>query len=90
MTLLESVVETTVCLLAKDSGWLVRKLKWIGRRNAMDRLFAKDGRVVFIEFKRPGKEPIAGQGKEIARFQEAGIECYAVDNIEQGCDILKL
>lgn len=80
VTVIESPLEDFACAEAEKAGWLVRKLQWVGRRNAPDRFFAKDGRVVLIEFKRPGGQPRPGQEKEIARLRGAGVEVYACDN----------
>lgn len=65
---------------AEKAGWFVRKLKWVGRRNGPDRFFAKDGRVVLIEFKRVGQGARQGQAREIDRLRAAGVEVYVVDN----------
>lgn len=78
--MVESSIEGYACGLAEKAGWIVRKLKWIGRRNGMDRFFLKDGRVVLIEFKRPGETPRPGQQKEIDLFKAAGAEVHSVDN----------
>lgn len=78
--MMESSIEGLTCDLAEQAGWIVRKLKWIGRRNGMDRFFLKGGRVVLIEFKRPGEVPRPGQQKEIDLFTQAGAEVYSVDN----------
>lgn len=76
----ESSLEQYACDLAEKDGWIVRKLRWIGRRNGMDRFFLKNGRIVLIEFKRPGEEPRPGQAREIELFKQNGAEVYAVDN----------
>lgn len=86
--MIESPLEEWACGLAADNGWLVRKLKWIGRRNAPDRLFVKQGRVVFIEFKRPGATARPTQGRELDRLLSAGAEAYVVDNPLRALDIL--
>lgn len=78
--MLESAIEEYSCQVAEAHGWVVRKLKWIGRRNGMDRFFLKDGRIVLIEFKRPGEKARPGQQKEIETFLAAGAEVYVVDN----------
>lgn len=86
----EDVIETAVCNFAEADGWLVRKMRWIGRRGAADRFFVKGGRVVLIEFKAPGKEPNTLQDREIKRFQKAGAEVHVVDSVAQGKRVLGL
>lgn len=86
--MIESPIEDWVCQKAEDAGWLVRKLRWVGRRSACDRFFAKDGRIVLIEFKRPGKEPNETQEREIARLKAAGVEAHVVDSPLAGLRVL--
>jgi hypothetical protein len=86
--MIESPIEDWVCDKAQDAGWLVRKLQWVGRRNAPDRFFAKDGRVVLIEFKRPDGEPRPTQAKELAALHAAGVEVHTVDNPLAGLRVL--
>ena len=78
---IEAVMEEVVVDDARKAGWFVEKIKWMGRRGAPDRLFIKDGRVIFIEFKRPGKgnNTSTGQDKSIAALKAAGVECYVFD-----------
>jgi len=76
----EATYEGIVVDAAEADGWLVRKLAWVGRRNGPDRFFAKDGRVVLIEFKRPGGSARAGQDKEVAALKAVGVEVHVVDN----------
>lgn len=80
----ESVIETKAKKFARANGWrFIRKVRWIGRRSAPDRLFVKKGRHVWVEFKRPGvKRPRPGQGREIARMRKAGMEVYVIDNLD--------
>lgn len=78
--MIESPIEEWACAQAEAAGWLVRKLSWVGRRSAPDRFFAKDGRVVLIEFKRPDGAPRKGQDKEIAALKAAGVEVFVADN----------
>lgn len=86
--MIESPIEEWVCDEAEAAGWLVRKLRWTGRRNGPDRFFAKDGRIVLIEFKRPGKGPRPGQEREIAALLNAGVEVHVVDNPIAGLRVL--
>ena len=61
---------------AEDNNVFCRKLQWIGRRNAPDRVFGFNGRTIFVEFKRPGERLRVGQDKEIDRMRAAGMEAY--------------
>ena len=82
---LEIEVESKVCALAEAAGWIVRKVKWVGRRGAPDRFFVCDGRIVLIEFKRPKKGKLSAiQAREVARLRRAGVECYVVNSIPLG------
>ena len=87
--------------IAVLAGWFVRKLKWIGRRNAPDRFFARAfdrpcprcgtrGRVVNIEFKRKGKGPRVTQEREIARMRAAGLDVHVIDNYDEVETVLDL
>lgn len=88
----EFPIERAVCDWAEANGWHVRKLKWEGRRGAPDRLFVKDGRVVFIEFKKPTVNPeslLSGnQSKEIRLLKEHGAEVHVVASIGTAKNIL--
>ena len=85
----EGYIEGNVVAAAEADGWFSRKLQWIGRDGAPDRLFVKLGRVVFIEFKDKDKKTKGIQKNECKRLKEAGAEIYVnVDTITQGCRIL--
>lgn len=80
-----SGVEEPVIDFAASRGWFYcRKVQWIGRRGAPDRLFIKEGRHVWVEFKRPGKEPDAQQRREHARMRRHGAEVHVIDSVEAG------
>ena len=53
----ESKLEAAGNAHAKKNGWWQRKFKSPGRRSAPDRIYAKQGRVFFIEYKRKGEKP---------------------------------
>jgi hypothetical protein len=84
----ESSIENAVCNYAKAHGWLVRKVQWIGRVGAPDRMFARSGRVVFIEFKAPGRPARPTQAREIERLRKEGIEAWLCDDAEAGISLL--
>ncbi len=87
---LESSVEDDVVAFAENRGWLVRKMVYPGRRGCPDRWFFKGGRVVVIEFKRPGKkvaDPL--QAREHRRYAAAGITVHLIDSRDAACMILE-
>lgn len=86
--MVEYPLEAFVVDKAEKAGWFVRKLRWEGRRNAPDRFFAKDGRVVLIEFKRTDGRPRAGQAKELKALCAAGVEAYWTDSPLEALRIL--
>jgi Holliday junction resolvase len=89
MTLLEKDIEGKVCKLAKAKGWVVIKIARSFPNGFPDRFFAKDGKVILIEFKRDGKEPTEQQAKRIRELRDAGVTVHVIDNIEGGCAIFK-
>ena len=62
---IESSIERSVCKWAKDNGCLVIKQTSPNNRGVPDRLFLRDGKCLFIEFKRPGGKVSALQDKWI-------------------------
>lgn len=85
---MECAVEDPVVAWAKAHGWLVRKLAWVGRRDAPDRLFIKAGRVVFIEFKDRDEPLRLSQRREHDKLRAAGAEVYVCDTREAAIAIL--
>lgn len=85
---LESTIEDAVVAWAEARGWLVRKLQFLGRVGAPDRLFVGFGQVLFIEFKQPNGRRSAPQIREHARFEERGVKIHTVDDVETGVAIL--
>jgi hypothetical protein len=86
---LESSVEDDVVCWATNRGWLVRKMQYPGRRGCPDRWFFRDGRLVIIEFKRPGKhtaDPL--QVREHERFAAAGWKVHVVNDRDVACRLL--
>lgn len=69
----------------KKRGGEVRKVKWLSRAHAPDRLallpVPGQGRHFFAELKAPGEEPNDGQLREHKRMRAAGIEVRVFDTI---------
>lgn len=86
----EYEIESTVVSDAIRHGWFVRKVSWIGRKGAPDRVFGKGGRTVWIEFKKRGEKPRLDQEDEHDQMRRAGMEVHYVDSIRAGRRILEL
>lgn len=78
--MVEYQYEKTVVQKAEAAGWYVKKYAFVGVRGGPDRMFIKDGRVVFIEFKDQGKTAEALQAKCHREMREAGAEVHCLDN----------
>jgi|TARA_R100000656_G_scaffold49921_1_gene40165 hypothetical protein len=85
----ESYIEKKVTEYAKRQGWL--SYKWVSpsQRFVPDRLYFKDGDLVIVEFKAPGKKPTKGQAILHKILTGAGFPVYVVDDIENGKLLLK-
>jgi hypothetical protein len=70
---LERDLEDACGRLAKAQGIFHRKYKGPGRRSHPDRLFAKRGFCLWIEFKLPGNTPTELQWLEIRAMRRAGL-----------------
>lgn len=80
--MLERTVENHFVMRAKACDGEVRKLTYIGRRGAPDRLLVlPPGRVFFVELKRPGGPTKDHQLREHARLRGVGADVRVLDTI---------
>lgn len=89
----EREIEDYLVKRVEAMGGLVRKVAWIGRNGAPDRLvmlpngraFAVDmvghGRTVWVELKKFGKEPEPHQLVEHELMRKAGAEVVVIDSL---------
>lgn len=85
--MLESKIQTQIKNALKKSGWLVIKLIQCSEAGMPDLLAIKQGRVVFLEVKQPGRKPRPLQVFRHKQLTEQGIEVF-VPSCKQ--DILPL
>lgn len=79
-TLFERELERNHRNVARRAGWFVEKIMLTARGGFPDRFYAKDGRVVLIEWKRPGQVPKPQQRLRHKELRAAGVEVYVVDS----------
>lgn len=79
----EAQIERALVRAVKDAGGLVRKVQWIGRVGAPDRLvLLPDGRAVWVELKAPGRKPTVRQAREHSLLKRYGLSVAVVDSME--------
>jgi len=63
----------------KELGGEIRRVRWIGRNGAPDKLVLLEGRSFWVEEKRPDKDATAAQAREHKRMRDAGLEVRVID-----------
>ena len=77
----ESKIENYLVKKLKELGIETRKVQWIGRDGAPDRLIlAKGG--IYVELKAPGKEPRENQLREHEKMIVAGMRVEVIGSLE--------
>ena len=82
----ERKVEDYLRKRVKETGGMVRKIKWIGRRGAADNLVSYTfPAVALVECKAAGKDvdPRSQQARDLRRMREAGWPVYVVSSHEE-------
>jgi hypothetical protein len=85
----ESSVEDEVIAFALNNGWIHRFMSYRGRRGCPDSFFFGYGRIVMMEFKKPGKGLDPLQIKEHARFDDVGVPVWVISRPETGIEVLR-
>lgn len=85
----ESQIEKALVQQVKALGGEVRKVKWIGRNSAPDRLVMIKGNSFWAELKAPGEKPTPAQAREHERMSRMGQRIEVIDSIERIQELLK-
>ncbi len=84
----EATIEKKVCDYAKSLEWIAEKVT--PQANGYpDRIFLKEGRVFFIEFKAKGKTPTKLQNHRIEALRLSGFDVHVVDDVAEGMGIIR-
>lgn len=89
MKMLERELEQKCCKYAKEQGWFTSKFVSPNNAGVPDRLFIKDGRVVFVEFKREGEKLRKLQAFMKSTMELHGADVRVCDNFEYFKEILE-
>jgi hypothetical protein len=78
----ESDIEKYLVKRIEALGGEVRKVQWIGRRGAPDRLVMLYGGSCWVELKAPGENPRPDQLREHIRMLAMGQRVLVIDSFE--------
>jgi len=78
----ERYIERYLVAQVKQCDGEVRKVKWIGRRGAPDRIVMLPGRTVWVELKAPGEKCRPHQLREHERMRRMGQRVVVVDSFD--------
>ena len=78
----ESTIEQYLVEQVKALGGECRKLRWIGRNGAPDRIVMLNGQVIFIELKAPGGRATASQLECLSLIRDARGFAVCVDGLD--------
>lgn len=89
----ESAIESYLVARVKALGGEVRKVQWIGRKGAPDRLVMLPSllldRTIWIELKAPGEKAKPHQAREHARMRAMGQRVEVIDSFEGVDEVLR-
>lgn len=77
----ESTLEKKSVAIAKSHGWLSYKFTSPQNSGVPDRLFIRNGKTIFVEFKRLGETPRPLQAKVISDMRSHGAVVHVIDNL---------
>jgi len=78
----ESDIESYLVERVRDMQGEVRKVKWLGRHGAPDRIVMVPGRTIWVELKAPGEKAKPHQVREHERMRRMGQHVVVVDSFE--------
>ncbi len=84
----EEKIESKSCYVARANGWFTRKYSSPGQKGVQDRIFCKDGCVIFIEYKRIGNVPTGLQCDDAADLRLHGGTVYWTNTVRGTKQIL--
>ncbi|BCB27025.1 hypothetical protein SKTS_19110 [Sulfurimicrobium lacus] len=78
----ESTIEDYLVKRVKEMGGEIRKVRWIGRNGAPDRLVMLPEWSCWVELKAPGEKAKPHQIREHERIRKAGLSVAVIDSLE--------
>lgn len=79
----ESQIENYIVQRVKALGGEVRKVKWIGRNSAPDRIVMLPENTFWAELKAPNEVPTKSQSREHERMRKMGQRVEIINSLER-------
>lgn len=79
----ESTIEAKIVKYCRENGILTYKFSSPSHRGVPDRVMMRDGKVMFLEVKAPGKTPSALQLHEMTKIHKFGVDVAWVDDFSE-------
>ena len=81
--MLERDIEKAFVAHVKRLGGMAEKFTSPGRRSVPDRLVTlPDGRIIFVELKRPGQKPTEAQQRDHDKRRALGCDVRVINSLE--------
>lgn len=88
MIVSEKNIELNVVRHALLTGWWTTKFTSPAKAHVPDRIFIRNGVVIFIEFKAPRGVPRPAQLARINQMRNNGATVFIIDDIDRGYEVL--
>ena len=85
----EADIEKKIVKFCREHGIYTRKFASPANRGVPDRIFCKNGKVLFLELKRPGNKPTALQERELALLNSHGMTAGWADTYPMAVGIIE-
>lgn len=80
--MLERFIEAYLVKRVNELGGEVRKVQWVARRGAPDRIVMLPNLCVWVELKAPDKVAEPHQAREHERMRKFGLRVEVIDSVE--------
>lgn len=85
----EIEIERPASAYAELRGWFEAKIERASKRGFPDRFYARDGRIVLVEYKAPGEKPTPQQIRRHQELREHGVEVHVIDSLEAAYELFR-
>jgi hypothetical protein len=85
----EIEVERPASAYAESRGWFETKIMLTSKNGFPDRFYARNGRIILVEYKAPDEEPKAQQKLRHKELRQHGVEVFVIDNLKDAYVIFR-